>query len=209
MASLLSYALTNLSDVKESLGIPSSDTSKDNLIIRSINKATLAIENYTGRRFKKTTYTNEVYNGTGVNQIVLRQRPLIVDGDNPFTISSRTTPLNENSFETLDTERYFRDDDSGVINLTYSAINGWGTITVTYTAGYDTIPEDLAEACVDLACYYVNNAGAGEIGVLEKQEGQRRVRYGNSQNTFYSICQNLGIDQIIDSYANNPLNPNV
>ena len=32
MASLLSYALTSVSDVKESLGISTGDTSKDNLI---------------------------------------------------------------------------------------------------------------------------------------------------------------------------------
>jgi hypothetical protein len=51
LMSLLSYALCSLFDVKESMGIASSDQSWDNLIIRKINQATRQIEAYCDRRF--------------------------------------------------------------------------------------------------------------------------------------------------------------
>ena len=183
MAALLSYALTNLSDVKESLGIPSSDTSKDNLIIRKINQATLAIENYCGRRFKETTYTDEVYNGTHTDQIVLKQRPI-----SAVTLKGRDTSLNEDDFETLQTNIYFVESEAGILNLVFNAVGRWGAYSVTYTAGYATIPADLAEACVSLACFYVNEADGSNVGVSRKQEGQRSIQYANSGQNFETVA---------------------
>lgn len=205
MASLLSYALTNLSDVKESLGIASSDTSKDNLVIRKINQATRAIEAYCGRRFKETTYTNEVYTATNTDQLILRQRPITSTVALSFGV--RDTPLNDDDFESVETTLYFADANSGVIDLNFRAIGHWGRYRVTYSAGYATIPEDLAEACASLAAYYVNNASGAQIGVNEKQEGQRRVKYGANNQTlsFDNILAQLGIDQIINSYSNSPV----
>lgn len=203
MASLLSYALTTKADVKESLGIASGDTSKDNLIIRKINQATRAIEAYCGRRFASTTYTDEEYAGTGIDELILRQRPIT----NLANLDIRNTALNDNNWETIESDLYFLDNSgsSGVLNLMFNAWGKWNRYRVTYTAGYTTIPEDLAEACVSLACYYVQNADGSDVGVAQKKEGQREIRYANGSLDFKSICANLGIDQIIDSYANNPL----
>lgn len=210
MASLLSYALTNLSDTKESLGIASSDTSKDNLIIRNINKATRTIENYCGRRFKETTYTDDLYSATGTDQLILRQRPLTAT--TPFVFKVRDTSLNIADFESIDSSLYFCDTGSpqgnaGVVDLLFWAVGRWDRYAITYSAGYSTIPEDLAEACVDLACYYVNNAGATAVGIKKKQEGQRSLEYSNNNYllTFDSIVSQLGIDSILNSYANNPI----
>jgi hypothetical protein len=87
MSELVSYALCSVADVKESLGIDASDTSSDNLIIRQINRATDAIENYTGRRFALTNYVDIEYDTPRSNQIVLQQRPVIsVDG---FSVRDR------------------------------------------------------------------------------------------------------------------------
>lgn len=205
MASLLSYALTSLSDVKESLGIASGDTSKDNLIIRKINQATIAIENYCGRRFKETTYTNELYFGTNTNQLILRNRP--ITATQTFGLNIRDTSLNQNSFEAIDTTLYFADANSGVIDLDFRAIGQAGRYQVTYSAGYPTIPADLAEACASLAAYYVTNAAGTQVGSALKKEGQRELRYANNNNllSFDNIIAQLGIDSIINSYANNPV----
>lgn len=201
MASLLSYALTNLADVKESLGIASSDTSYDNLIIRNINKATRAIENYCGRRFKETTYTGEEYAATQVDALVLRQRPVV-----SFTsLGIRDAGLNTNDWEDIDSELYFVDNNAGVINLMFNARGRWNRYRVTYSAGYSTIPEDLAEACASLAAYWTLNADGSDIGVARKKEGQREVQYASSNLNFKILLQNLGVDQIVDSYANYPI----
>lgn len=207
MASLLSYALTNVSDVKENLGIASSNHDYDNLITRKINQATLAIENYTGRHFAKTTYTDEEYDATKTNQLILRQRPLIVDDDNPFSIGYRNTSLNDDDWTTSETNLYFTDTNSGVVDLDFVASGQWNRFRVSYTAGYETIPEDLAEAAATLATYYFNNADGTSVDVLEKQEGQRRIRYshGSVPTSFATIIAGLGIDQILNGYSNYPL----
>ena len=201
MASLLSYALTSVSDVKESLGIASSDTSKDNLIIRKINQATIAIERYCGRRFALTTYTDEGYNGTQIDQILLKNRPIV----GTVSLGVRDTTLNEDDFDTVESTLVFSNDNAGILNLNFRAIGRWSRYRVTYQAGYATIPEDLAEACASLACFYVQNSDGSDVGVAQKKEGQREVRYANTAQSFKTVSQQLGIDGIVDSYANWPI----
>lgn len=205
MASLLSYALTNVSDVKESLGIAASDLTWDNLITRKINQATRQIEAYCGRRFKETTYTEELYAAPDTDQIVLRQRPIT----STVSLGVRDTQLNQDDFETVDTNLYFVNTNSGVLDLDFRAIGHWGQYQVTYTAGYATIPEDLAEACASLAAYYTLNASPDDIGKQLIREGQREVRYASTNLNFESIMANLGIDSIINSYANFPVQADV
>lgn len=200
MASLLSYALTNLSDVKESLGIASSDTSQDNLIIRKINQATLYIESYCGlsrdHHFAQTTYTDEEYDGTGNNTIVLRMRPVI----SVSSFQVRNTTENSNNWSDSETEFYFTDLPSGVMELNYRANSSWNRYRLTYIAGYATIPTDLAEACATLASYYVDNSASG-TAVKKKQEGQRSIEYfAPSQGETGSVIDQLGIDDVLSRY---------
>jgi hypothetical protein len=202
MATLKTYALTTVADVKESLSIPSSNHTYDNLIIRKINQATAMIENYCSRRFALTTYTDEGYNGTGTNQVVLKQRPIVGD----VTLKIRDSGLNEANYETVDSELIFADANSGVLDLLFTSARLWGRFAVTYQAGYSTIPDDLAEACASLAAYLVTNADTGSVNVKSKQEGQRKVDYsqqglGGTVNLF----KQLGIDDVLAGYANNAL----
>jgi hypothetical protein len=201
MSALLSYALCSLFDVKESMGIASSDQSWDNLIIRKINQATRQIEAYCDRRFALTTYTEEIYGGSDTNQIILRNRPIV----GSVTLGVRQTFLNEGDFEDLDSNLIFADNNSGVLDLNFTAVGNWGRYRVTYQAGYATIPEDLAEACATLAAFYALNSDGSQIGLVEKQEGSRKIRYGSNPKDFAAIMSELGIDQIINSYSNLPL----
>lgn len=201
MANLLSYALTTVADVKESMGIQSSDHSWDNIIIRKINQVTRQIEAYCGRRFLSTVYTNELYAGTNSNQIVLRNRPVI----GSVTLGFRDTSLNEDTFDTVDTNLYFTDTNSGILDLDFRAVGAYGRYEVSYTAGYATIPEDLAEATATLTAYYVLNSDSSQVGLMEKREGQRQIRYQPKTLTFEEIVAELGLDELINSYANLPV----
>lgn len=201
MATLKDYALTTVADVKESLNLPSSNHTYDNLITRKINQATAAIENYCGRRFKATDYTDEIYNATQNPQLVLKQRPVIIDGTRSFTLKARTTGLNLSQFQTVESQIYYIDQPSGVIDLLFRARGVWGTYAVDYSAGYDTIPDDLAEACASLAAYYVTHANP-DVNVRSKQEGQRRTDFYQGIKGTYELFQQLGIDSVIDTYAN-------
>lgn len=203
MASLLSYALTNVSDVKESLGIASSTHTYDNLITRKINQATRAIEAYCSRRFLATDYTDEGYNATNTDTIILRQRPVV----SVTSLEIRDAGINVDNFTTVDTQLYFIDANAGLLNLYFSAIGRWSRYRVTYNAGYTTIPEDLAEACASIAAYYVTNASGSMVGLSRKVEGQRATQFGNNNHllSFANIAAQLGIDSILDSYSNYPL----
>lgn len=204
MASLVDYALTNVADVKESLGISSGDTSKDNLIIRKINQVTDLIQNYCDRTFKLQQYT-EYYDGSDTDEIVLKQRPIVADGSHAFLVERRDTSLNQESFETIDSSLFFIDNNSGVLELDYNALGGWNRYRYTYYAGYATTPNDLAEAAVAVVCFFVQNSNAVGVGKYSVREGQKQIVYQRLQQSFKTIIEELGVDGIIDSYANLPL----
>lgn len=206
MSTLLAHALTSVADVKETLGIDSGDSSKNNLIIRKINQATEMIEKYcNGRRFKETTYTNEEYDATGTNQLILRQYP--VTDTQAFALQYRQTTQNEDSWDTVETEDYFVDDSAGVIDANFNFGGRWNRYRVTYSAGFATIPADVAEAAVALAGYLVDNAQSGS-GVAMKKEGQREIRYHKPDQS-KSLFEDLGIDDILAPYMYTRLIDNV
>lgn len=198
MANLLSYALCSLADVKESLGI--TDNSKDNLIIRKINQATEMIERYTGRRFASTTYTDETYDVDGGGTINLRNYPVIT-----FTsLSQRDSTQNIDSWDTIDSQNYFVDERAGILEFNYNIGRGWEQYKATYTAGYTTIPADLAEACATLAGYLASQNPA-TIDAKVVQEGQRRQEFfdatGSGEDASRAgMFSRLGLLGILDMY---------
>jgi hypothetical protein len=203
MTNLLTYALTNLADVKESLGIASGIATYDNLVRRKINQATEMIETYCDRRFLSTVYTDEEYDGTGIDELRLNQYPITA-----FTsLSVRDTPLNESDWETTDSELYFVDLDTGILRLLFNAGGRWGRYKVTYTAGYTAanLPQDLTEACVVLACYLVNTSptmnSLALSGVKSKREGQRSIEYDVGILGSDQLFKRLGIFDSIAAYA--------
>lgn len=205
MASILSYALTTLADVKETLGIDSGVTTKDNLIIRKINQATEMIERYCGlprdHHFAETTYTQEEFNGTGTNVLVLRMWP--VNSGETFTLQERGTSQNLDDWDTVDTENYHVNYKAGLVRGLFTFLKYPHLYRVTYTAGYSTIPADLAEAAVTLAGYLVDNATSG-TSVKRKREGQREIEYHAPQSDD-SLFKSLGIDDILNTYGLDPL----
>lgn len=207
MATLDSWALTTVADVKELLGIDAGDSSKNNLITRKINQATGMIERWCGKspeqHFASTTYTDEEYDGTGINQLILRNRPIT----SITSFQSRGTSQNIADWDTFDSEDYFSDTvglRSGVIDLTYSIGWGYNRYRVTYVAGYITIPSDLAEAAAMLAAYLVDNPTTG-TGVKAKQQGPKRIEYYDTGQQSDSIIEQLGLADVLAGYCEPPI----
>lgn len=199
MTAILSYALCTLADVKETLGIASGNTSKDNLITRKINQATEMIEGYCGldkdHHFKQANYTNEEYKGTGTSDLFLKALPVTAVSD----FSVRTGIENTSNFNTIDTENYFIQANSGVIRTLTTLMDFSNSYRVSYTAGFATIPSDLSEACVTLAAYLTDNNASGSA-VSKKQEGRRSIEYFQPQQG-QSLINQLGIDDLLDRYV--------
>jgi hypothetical protein len=195
MATLLDYALTTVADVKETLGIASGDNSKNNLIIRKINQATQMIEGYCQRRFKQTNYV-EYYSGGGGDQLLLRNCPVITS--EPFSVQARATVRNNDDFNTVGTDLYFIDENAGIINAIASFYGRWDEYKVTYTAGFATIPDDIAEACATLAAYLVTDPSTSAF-IAKKREGSREVQY--TQGSKADLLSELGLNTTLDKYV--------
>jgi len=200
MATLNSWALTSVSDVKESLGI--TGTSQDNLIIRKINQATDMIESFCGKNnsqhFASTGYAEE-YDGTSTNQLILKNRPII-----SFTsLQVRDGTQNISSFSSVNTQDYFVDMTAGVLDGLSYFYYTWNYYKATYTAGFVTIPSDLAEACVMLASALVDNASTGSA-VKSKSQGPKKIEYYDTPQG-QSLITQLGIDDMLQRYTDVPI----
>lgn len=199
MATLNDNALTTLADVKESLGLDSGDTSKDNLIIRNINFASQVIENYCDRVFKQTEYENEEYDGNDSPFMILRQRPILTA--ETFTFQYRETSLNDNDWTTEDTENYFIDADAGVVKYLTNYYGRFNRYRFTYSAGYATVPSDVAEACARMSAFLSDNT-TGANNVKRKQQGPKEIEYFEARNNEQnSLIDQLGLDEILAPYA--------
>lgn len=202
MAALLPYALIDVASVKESLGIASSVTTYDNLITRKINQATEIIERYCQRRFKLTTYTDEEYDAPNTDTLVLKQRPIT----NVAGFQTRDSSLNEGTWDSVDSDQFFSDNDAGILELNFGATGHWNRYRVTYTAGYETIPADIAEACATLAAYLVSNSDGSTANVKSKVEGQRRIEYRDTAAAgSVGLIKSLGLDVTLDAYMTYPV----
>lgn len=195
MADLLSYALCSVEDVTSIPGFPSASIS-DDFIKRKINQATEMIEGYCGRRFKSTTYTDELYDGTLTDSLVLRNRPIT----GTPVLKGRDGATSDSGYDTIDSSFYFIDYDAGIIDAVSRFYGGFDRWAVTYTAGYTTIPADLQEACATLAAYLAQNS-LGTGGISSKQEGSRKVDYFNTTGAS-GIIGLLHLDEILDGYSN-------
>jgi uncharacterized phiE125 gp8 family phage protein len=196
MTALSAEALTSVADVKEILGITGS--TQDNIITRNINYATKIILNYCGvTSFNSTAYV-EYYDGIGGIELVLRNKPVIT----MTSVEWRDEAGNNNSFTTLDAEDYFVDEQAGIIKALVNFGSSFHSWKITYTAGYATIPDDLAEACARMAAFMLENGTAG-TSIKSKQEGQRKIEYFDTTTTSgnSSLIDSLGLDDVLRPYC--------
>lgn len=160
---IVPYALTTRQRIKDRLTITAA--TQDVLIDRLISAATDLIESMTNRRFKKTTYTNEVYSvyGAKAEFIFLKQLPVVVLTSFQFRAGTPSNPA-WTSF-LADTYELLQDGASGIIKV-YGGLGGIfggfsggiNQVRATYDAGYlidfanagsgtHTLPFDLSDLC--------------------------------------------------------------
>lgn len=185
---LSSYALVNLADTKTFLGTTSLS---DDQIKLFINMATDLIETATGRRLKTTTYTAEVFDGNGEKELLLPQYPVTA-----FTSLEKNGALdNSSSWETVDTDQYWRSDDEGRLIGVARFACGVGNYRATFVAGYTSIPYDLQFACMKLVQL---------LGFSYKANGIESERLGDHSVVFSKSAMDPESDpmikKVIDKY---------
>ena len=154
----VAHALTTLARVKARLPNVSA-TGYDTLLETLINGATDFLEKVCGRRFKETTYTNELYNGYTRDgrrkcSILLKNYPVA-------TLSSIAVTNDGTNWTTLDPTAYQAELDAGIVHFDSELPGGYNNVRVTYTAGFKidfdnelsathTLPFDINMACEKL-----------------------------------------------------------
>lgn len=137
-ATLHQYALTSLAAVKQFADITTN--ADDDLLVQLINSATDLIERRCGRRFAKTTYAGELQDGDGSDELLLNQYPIAAD--EPVEVSIDGVALNPTEFQAYDQE--------GMLYRRARWPRGHRNVSIAYTAGYETIPADLAQAANEI-----------------------------------------------------------
>lgn len=171
----------------------SSDT-RDTQLIMLINHVTAFMERYCKRTFKSATYTNEVYDGTGTKELILKNFPVTSFTQLQFNRAAN----NEADWETVDANRYFVDNNSGVITLAGTVgtfldveagcfVQAPQKYRATYVAGYlidfaneanaslHTLPQELEYICLKLVASGLNSARAQ--GIASQRVGDTAVTF--------------------------------
>ncbi|MGA7577849.1 MAG: head-tail connector protein [Desulfobaccales bacterium] len=169
--------LTTLANTKQWLGI-SSDTD-DDLLTRLITAASFFIETYLGRRLGSQDYA-EVRDGTGGRVLNFREYP--VTAVSGVTVNGVSLPLAPDTV----TPGY-RFTRTQIILQGHRFTQGWGNVTLNYTAGYGPasggwledpwliapqpdgstpwVPFDLEQACIELISWrYEERQHIGQSG---------------------------------------------
>lgn len=161
-------ALCELEEVKLYLGIET--TANDALLEMLIDSASAFIESYTNRTFDIQEYT-EIVNGTGGNRLPLSYAPIysVTSITNIYGITV-TAPFTKN-----------------LIYLTDGSVFTEGKLnwTVVYEAGFEEIPYDVRQACIDMVAFKYKEKDrigintktlAGEVISFEKRELKDHIR---------------------------------
>lgn len=157
----VAHALTSEARVKARLGIEAAGF--DTLLKRLIYAATDFIEKECGgRRFKETTYTQELYDGSALNDegtskgfLVLKNAPVASIAAFEYRSGSRSNP----SWVAFATDDYEPRLQEGILRVWGGIPSGYGNVRVTYTAGFKikfdsefddalhTLPYELSDLC--------------------------------------------------------------
>jgi len=199
-----SYALTIASRLSAYMDITTPTGTKLTVMEAIIDAVTEFIEDYLGYRVQKTAYTNEEYDTEEGQVLNLKNFP-VVSGET-FTLQRRTSALDEDSWETVDSEYYHVEEKSGII---YGA-GGWEFsrtrrgYRVTYTAGYD----------FDITGTYLSSTEGGSIelaawmlceGIWSKRKGGSGIkseRIGDYSITYTKLLmENEDIKSLLDKHA--------
>jgi len=130
------------------------------LLAALISAASVAVQQYCGRKFTSTLYT-DLYDGDGQDTLVLNEYPVAA-----LALTSIKTIADDDTKTTIAVTDY-RYTTAGVVRLKYTTFPvGFQNIEVIYTGGYATIPSDLQEAVVQVATkLYADGAHDPQVAI--------------------------------------------
>jgi hypothetical protein len=132
--------LTTLAHVKQWVGL--ANTVSDDLLERMITSCSAAMESWMNRTIARTSYV-ETRNGTGGSALLVQQYPIVsVSG---VTVGAVAVPARAR----IGDGGYVFDETRILLDGS-TFTRGMQNVTVSYVAGYATVPQDIEQACIDI-----------------------------------------------------------
>jgi len=173
-------ALITIAEIKDWLKL--SGTGDDDFLQRAINDWSDTIEKRLARVIKSAEHTDERHDG-GKRAVLLKNIPVTA-------ISEITIDATE-----VSSDDYTYDGESGVIRMAtgYAFDGGPGSVLVTYTGGYDTVPGDLVRAVKQLTAleYYLSGHGRKALAKRGESTGEGTATYERGPEDQERIMQKL------------------
>ena len=184
--------------VKDWLNIPDTNNILDDFLIRLINRATGIIEKEVDRLLKKRVYVGDLKqfgsDGTDMDIIWLFQFPVIsVEkvnlGFNSADLATDEFVVYPDGWIRLVT-RPFRFVVAGVVP------EGVQNINVDYTAGFDPVPDELVQACLDQIAHMYRRSpkasGGSRAGLESRSVGDTSENFIDDATIPPAVMQVLG-----------------
>lgn len=149
---------------------PITGTGQDALLAQLISRASAAIENYLQRSVRSADVT-EVRDGTGGTAMLLKQHP--VSAVSAVTIDGLPIP----AASAWGQPGWWLPDDRRILLFGYSFTRGVGNVSVAYTGGFDTVPPDVEQACIETVLLMVKRRE--HIDVSSKALAGESITYVN------------------------------
>ena len=161
--------LTTLPRVKEWLSI--TNTTNDALLSRLISSASDYIETYLSRRIATAQYQS-YHDGHGGRRLVLRDYP--VRSVTTLKVSGVAVPPSVGG-----APGFVHSDTSVTLVGGYVFEKGANSVYLEYVAGYDTIPNEIEQACIDLVSLRYRERD--RIGITSKSLAGESVTFSTRE----------------------------
>jgi hypothetical protein len=146
-----------LADLKAWLNIPVGNTTDDVLLQSLLTRVSITMQNWMNRNIPSATYT-ETRDGNGSDALVMPNKP--ITDVTSVIIGGKVIPESSDGIQ-----NGYVFGEWGIYLLGYSFTQGRRNVKVTYVAGYNPLPFDLAQACIEQAAYqYRAKSHIGQTG---------------------------------------------
>jgi len=181
--SLTANALISVADFMLFMGWPPESHAEDIPVVEMVIEGVSAsFSNYADADFKSATYTSVKLDGTGKTYLFLPH----------FPVTTFTSLYEDDTLLVKDTD-YWVDTDLGIL---YRIITNWPSsesvgrwtsarqgLTVTYAAGYATVPPDVKMACL--------------LEVGRAYEMVKNHMFGETSRTVEGVSISLSTDELL------------
>ncbi len=147
--------LCTLADLKAWLNV--TNATDDVLLQRLLTTVSVCMQNWMNRTIPSASYT-ETRDGNGSDTLVMANKPITDVAS--VTVGGIAIPESPDGIQPG-----FVFGEWGIYLLGYRFTQGRRNVKAVYTAGYATVPVDLAQACIEQAAYqYRQKSHIGQTG---------------------------------------------